>query len=137
VACQRPPAAEEIAGGAPRGGGDLGWGEHAAAPQDGKVRGGALLVCGCAAVHGLQRERLSHDARATVGGAEGGEPVPGQQTCGGQDDRRTGGSHGLAQRLWGRGQVPVPQGFTGLIEDAHVHGAGVAIDPPVTLQRHF
>jgi hypothetical protein len=69
--------------------------------------------------------------RDTVFGTEVGEPVPGQQTFGGQDDLRTGGRDGLAQRLWGRGHVAVHQGCTGLVEDAHVHGAGVEIDPTI------
>ena len=127
-ACQGQTAAAQGTGGAHLGGGDRGLGEQATAPQDGACLGVDRSVCSFAAVAGLPREGMTQDARDPVCGAEGGEPVPGKQTCGCQDDRRTGGSDGRAQRLGGRCQVPVHQRCTGLVEDAHVHGAGVEID---------
>ena len=37
----------------------------------------------------------------------------------------------LRKRFGGGGHVTVHQRFTSLVEDAHVHGAGVAIDTTV------
>jgi len=90
-----------------------------------------LIVFVFAAVNGFHIKGMPQDKRETVFGAEVGEPVPSKQAFGCQDDLITGGSNGFEQCLWGRCHVTVSQCFTGLIEDAHVHGAGVKIDPAV------
>ena len=74
---------------------------------------------------------MPEDKRDPVFRAAVGKPVPGKQACGSQDDLLAGGGDGLEQRLRGRGHVPVHQRVPGLVEDAHVHGTGVEIDPTV------
>jgi hypothetical protein len=59
------------------------------------------------------------------------KPVPGKHAFGSQDDLIAVGGDGLEKRLGGGWHVTVQQRFTSLVEDAHVHGAGVEIDPTV------
>ena len=130
-ACQVHASAQQVAGGAHLGGVDIGLWEHAAAQQHSNFLGVDLVVFGLAAVDGLHIEGMTKDKRDPVFSTEVGKPVPGKHAFGRQDDLIAVGRNGLEQRLWGRGHVPVHQRFTGLVEDAHVHGAGVEIDPTV------
>jgi len=104
---------------------------QATAEEDGDVLRVARLVCGCATVQGFPRARRPQDAREPVVSPQGGQPGPGKQTGGGQDDLPTGGRQGLEQRCWGRGPVSGSPCFTGWVEDADVHGAGLESDPTV------
>src|SRR5262249_35266802 len=71
------------------------------------------------------------DKRNTVFSTEVRQPVPGKHAFGSQDDLIAVRGNGLEKRLWGGGHVTVQQRFTSLVEDAHVHGAGVEIDTTV------
>ena len=124
-------AAQQIASGAHLGRIHLGLREHPAAQQDSNLMGVDLVVFGFAAVDGLQRESMAEHKRNPVLGTQIGKPVPGKHAFGGQDDLIVVGRNGLEQRLWGGGHVAVHECFTGLVEDAHIHGAGVEIDPAV------
>jgi hypothetical protein len=126
---QGHPAAEQVAGGAPRGRRHRGLREHPAASKPGNCLGIARVVCGLAAVDGLQRQRMAEEKRHPVVSAAVRQPVPGKQACGCEDALRAGGRNGLEPRLGGRGPMAVQACCPGLVEDADVHGAGVEIDP--------
>src|SRR2546422_4110386 len=119
----------------PLGGRDRGLREPTAAQQHGDCMGVDFVVFGLAAMDGLHGEGMTADKRDTVCSTEVSKPVPSTQACGSQDDRIAGGGDGLEQRLWGGGHVMVQQRFTGLVEDAHVHGAGVESDTTVKRVR--
>jgi hypothetical protein len=53
------------------------------------------------------------------------KPVPGKPAFGRHDNLIAVGGNGLEKRLWGGLHVTMQQGFTSLVEDANVHGAGV------------
>ena len=89
------------------------------------------IVFGRAARDGLHGEGVTADTREPRFRTAGSKPVPGPQACGREDDRLAGGGDGLEQRLWGGGHVPVQQRVASLVEDAHVHGAGVESDTTV------
>jgi len=131
LACQVHAAPEQVTGGAHCSGGDRGLREHTTAQQDGDFMRVDRVVFGLATMDGLHGEGMPQDKRDTVCGAEVGEPVPGKHAFGCQDNLIAGGGDSLEQRLWGGGHVPVQQRFTGLVEDAQVHGAGVEIDATV------
>ena len=124
-------ATPQVTGGAPLGRVDIGVREHATAQHDRNLMGVDLVVFGFAAVDGLHIKSMAAHKRHPVLGTAVGKPVPRKHTCGGQDDLLTGGRNGFEQRLWGRGHVAVHQGFPGLVENAHVHGASVEIDSAV------
>ena len=110
-------AAQEVAGGAPRGGIPIGLREQATAQQHGDFVGGDLVVFRLAAMESFHREGMTQDARDPVVSTAIGTPVPGNHTCSGQDDRILGGRDSLAQRLWGGWHVPVQPRFPSLVED--------------------
>src|SRR5712691_9279987 len=118
-------SAQQVAGGAHLGGVDIGLWEHATAEQHGDFMGVYLVVLGLAAVDRLHIEGMTEDKRDTVFGTEIGKPVPGKHTFSRQDDLIAVGRDGLEQRLGGSLHVAVQERFTGLVEDADVHGAGV------------
>jgi len=130
-ASQVHASTQQIAGRAHLGRRDIGLWEHPAAPQHGDFLGVDRVVFGLAAMDGLHREGMPEDKRHTVFSTEVRKPVPGQHACGRQDDLIAGRGKSREQRLWGGGHVTVQQRFTSLVEDAHVHGAGVEIDPTV------
>jgi hypothetical protein len=82
---------------------------------------------------GPHGEGMTEDKRDPMFSTEVSKPVPGKHAFGCQDDLLAGGGDGLEQCLWGSCHVPVQQRFTGLVEDAQGHGAGVEID--TTVQR--
>jgi hypothetical protein len=130
-ACQVHAAPEQVTGGAHFSGGDIGLREHTTAQQDGDCMRVDRVVFGLATMDGLHGEGMTEDKRDTVFSTEVRKPVPGKQAFGRQDDLIMVRSDGLEQRLWGRGHVAVSQCFPGLVEDTHVHGAGVEIDPAI------
>ncbi len=130
-ACQGHASAQQVTGGAHRGGGDIGVGEHPAAQQHGDFVGVDLVVFGCAAMDGLHGKGMTKHKRDPVVSTEVCQPVPGKHACGREDDLIAGGSDGLEQRLRGGWPVTVQQRCPGLVEDAQVHGAGVEIDPTI------
>src|SRR5439155_25183020 len=89
------------------------------------------VVCRLPTVAGLHREGMTEDKRDPMFRTEVRQPVPGKQACGSQDDLIAGGRDSLEQRFWGGGHVPVSPCFTGLIEDAQGHGAGMEIDAAI------
>jgi hypothetical protein len=131
LACQGHASAQQVAGGAHLGGGDLGLGEHPAAQQHGDCVGVDRVVFGFAAMDGLHGKGMTKHTRDPVVSTEGCKPGPGKQACGREDDLRAGGSDGLAQRLRGGWHGTVQPRFPGLVEDAQVHGAGVEIDTTI------
>ena len=98
------------------------------AQRHGDCVGVDLVVVGLAAMDGLHREGMTEDKRDTVFSTEVSKPVPRKHTFGSQDDLSAVGGDGLQKRLRGGLHVPVQQCFTGLVEDAHVHGAGLEVD---------
>jgi hypothetical protein len=122
---------QQVAGRAPRGGIDIGLREPPAAPQHSACMGLDLVVFGLAAMDRFHRESMTEDKRHTLFSTEVCKPVPRQQAFGSEDDRLAVGGNGFEQRLWGRGHMTVQQRFASLVEDAHVHGAGVEIDTTV------
>ncbi len=131
MACQVHASPQQVAGGAPLGRIDRGLGPPPAAQEPGNVLGVDRVVFGLAAMDGLHGEGMTEDNRATVCSTEVSTPVPGQHAFGSHDDLIAVGGDGLEKRLWGGLHVTVPQRFTGLVEDAHVHRAGVEIDATV------
>jgi hypothetical protein len=128
-------SAPQVAGGAPRARIARRLRAPPAAPQHGDVLGVDRVMVGRAARAGRQRAGLAEDTREAVCSPEGRTPVPGQQTVGRADARRAVRGDRLEKRCGGGLQVTVPQGFPGLVEEAHVHGAGVEIDATVRRVR--
>ena len=69
---------------------DVGLRQHAAAQQHGDLVRVDLVVLGLAAVDGLHRERVAEHERDAFGGADVGEPVPGEHALGRDDQIRRG-----------------------------------------------
>jgi hypothetical protein len=80
---------------------------------------------------GLHLEGVPEDAREAFVSAQIGEPIPGEQTFGGDDETISLGGNGLEKRFRVRLHVPVPQRLTSLVEDADRHVAGMEIDATV------
>jgi len=121
----------QVAGRAQRGGIDLGLREQPAAQPPSDLMGIDLVVFGLAAMDRLPRERMTEDKRHTWCSPAVCKPVPSQQACGSEDDRRAVGGQGFEKRLWGRCPITVQQRCASWVEDAHVPGAGVASDTTV------
>jgi hypothetical protein len=73
---QMAAAPQQVAGGPPLGRLDRGLGAQATAKQRRHRVGIALLVCGCAAVHGFPIAGLPQDKGHALVGPEVGEPSP-------------------------------------------------------------
>jgi hypothetical protein len=84
-----------------------------------------LVVFSLAAMDGLHIEGMAEDERDALFSTEVSKPVPGKHTVGSHDDLIAVRGDGLEKRFGGGVHVTVQQGFTGLVEDAHVHGASV------------
>jgi hypothetical protein len=91
----------------------------------------ALVMFGLAAMDGLQIEGMAEDKGDAVFSTEVSQPVPDQHPFGSDDDRIAVRGASLEKRFGGGWHVTVPPGFTGVVEDAHVHGAGVSRDATV------
>ena len=116
----------------------LGWGEPeatrgpTAAQQHSDFLGVDLVVFGLAApwiaFHRGGHDRGQRAYRVQPRGSA--SPVPRKQAFGSEDDLSAVGGNGFEKRLWGGWHVTVQQRFASLVEDAHVHGAGMEIDTP-------
>jgi hypothetical protein len=127
------PAAQQVAGGPHRGRIDVGLGEHPAPQQDGDLVGVDPVVLGFAAVDGFHIEGVPEDEADPFGGAEIGEPVPGEHALDGNDEVFAVRGDRVEERLRGRPEVAVQQDLARLVEDAQIHRAGVEIDAAVVL----
>jgi hypothetical protein len=132
-ACQVHASAQQVSGSAHLGRIDIGLREHPAAQQKGDFMGINLVVFGLATMDGLHIEGMTEDKWDTLFSTEVGQPVPGEHTFGSHDEPIAVGGDGLEKCLRGRFHVPVQQRLTGLVEDTHVHGAGMQIDAAVKL----
>jgi hypothetical protein len=90
-----------------------------------------LVVFGLAAMDRFHIESMTEDKRNTLFSTEVCKPVPSKHAFGSEDDLIAVGGNGFEQRLWGSCHVTVQPRFASLVEDAHVHGAGVEIDTTV------
>jgi hypothetical protein len=92
-------AAQEIAGGAPAAGIDVGLGEVAAPQELGDLPGVELVALGLEAVDRTHGESVSENEGDALVLAEIGEPVPGEETLAADDQvvavGRDGGEKGL------------------------------------------
>jgi hypothetical protein len=122
---------QQVAGRAHLGWIDIGLREHTAAQQHSDLMGVDLVVFGLAAMDSFHREGMTEDKRNTVFSTEVHKPVPSKHAFGSEDDLIAVGGNGFEKRLWGGCHVTVQQRFASLVEDAHVHGAGVEIDTTV------
>ena len=130
---QMHAAPQQVAGRPHLGRIDIGLREHTAAQQHGNLLGVDLVVFGLAAMDGFHIEGMTEDKGNPVLSTEIGKPVPGKDAFDADDESVAVGRDGLEKRLWGRGHVPVHQGFPSLVEDTEVHGAGVEIDTTVKM----
>ena len=130
-ACQGRASAPQVAGGAPLARRDRRLREHPAAPQPGDFLGVDRVVCGRAAMEGLHRKGMAADKRDALVSTEVSQPVPGTPPFGRHDDRSAVGGDRLEKRFGGRVQVTVQPRFTGVVEEANIHGAGGSIDATV------
>ena len=102
-----------------------------AAQQDGDLVRIDLVVLGLAAVDGLHGQRVAEDERDAFGGADVGEPVPGEHALGRDDQAVAVRRDDLEEGLRRRWHVAVHQHLAGRVEDADVHGLHVEIDPAI------
>ena len=124
-ACQGRASAQQVAGGAPLARIDLRRWEHAAAQEHGDCMGVDRVSFGLAAMDGLPLEGMAEDHRDAVCSTKVSQPVPGQHPVGRDDDLIVVRGDSFEQRFGGGLHVPGQQGCPGLVEDAHLHGAGV------------
>ena len=89
------------------------------------------VVLRLAAVDRLHVERVAEDEGDAFGGAEVGEPVPGEDALDGDDEVVAIGRDYLEERFGVRRQVLVDEHLAVAVEDADVHGLGVQIDAAV------
>ena len=92
-----------------------------------------LVVLGLAAVDGFHVKGVAEDEGDAFGGAEVGEPVPGEHALGGDDQVVAEGGDGIEEGARLGGDFAVQQGGAGLVEDAKVERPGVQIDAAVKL----
>src|SRR5262249_35182002 len=104
----------------------------AARPQHGHFWGVAPVVCGLAAVDGLQREGRPEDHRHARPRTQSGPPVPGEEPCDTDDEGLARGRAGLEKGCWPSGPMPVQPHCTVLTQDTDVHAASRQIDTAVT-----
>jgi hypothetical protein len=74
---------------------------------------------------------MAEDNRDALVSTEVSKPVPRDHPFGRHDDLIAVGGDGLEKRFAGRLHVTVQQHFTGLVEAANRHGAGVSIEATV------
>ena len=75
--------------------------------------------------------RAPEDEADTFGGAEIGEPVPGEHALDGNDEFFVVRGDSFEKRLRRGPEVLVQPDLAGLVEDADVHRAGVEVDAAV------
>ena len=130
---ERPPAPQEVTGRMPLSGIDVGLGQHAAAEEHRHRMGIDCIVLGLTAMHRLQIEGMAQDAGKPRGGAEVGQPVPGQETFDAHDQSVSVRGTRLQERLGGRFHMAVEQELSILVEDAQRHRAHVQVEATVQL----
>jgi hypothetical protein len=114
--------------GRPQGGGlDGGLRAQAPAAPHGHLVGVELVGCRLAALERWHRERVPEDQREPCWSPPVREPVPGEETVAGHDQRFPRGRDGLEKRLRTGLQVPVQQERAILVQDTDGHAAGVEI----------
>jgi hypothetical protein len=102
LAPQVQAASESITRGPPRGGIDRRLWAHATAKPPGDVMGIDRVVVGLAPREGLHVAGMPADKRQTVCRTNVSTPVPGEQTCGSDDELLARGGDGLEKgRRWG------------------------------------
>jgi len=121
-------ASQHIAGSAHLGRIDRGFWQQAAASQGGHLVRVDLVIFGLAAVHGFHRARLSQDKGHLFLSAEGGEPIPGEDTCNGHDKAVAVGSNGLEERCRSGFPMAVYKPRALLTQDTDVQASGMSID---------
>jgi hypothetical protein len=124
-ACQVRASAQQVAGGAHLARIDICLRAHPAAQQNGDFMGVDRVVFGLAAMDSLHIEGMAEDKRDALVSTEVSKPVPSKHTFGRHDDLIAVGGDSLEKRFGGSLHVTVQQRFTGLVEDANIHGAGV------------
>ena len=124
-------AAQEVTGGPHRLGVDVGLGESAAAQEAGQLPGVDGVGLGLAAVDRLEVERVAQDEGDALGGAQVGQPVPGEQALAADHQavavRGQGRQESVGLRRQGGFQGDRPGG----VEDAQRQGPGVQVDAAV------
>jgi hypothetical protein len=121
-------AASAGTGRTPRRWRDRGLREQATAEHASPRVGIDRLVCGCATVHGLQREGMPQDKGQALGRPEVGQPVPGQQTRAGHDEPRAVWGESLQQGGWSGWHRAVEQDVSIVTHEADVQASGVLSD---------
>ena len=125
------PPAEEIACGAHVARIDVGLGDHAATQKYGDLMGVNPVVLCLSAVDRFHVKGVTEDEGDGFGGAEIGEPVPGEHTFGGDDDIVTERSDGLEEGLGCRLDLAVEPNLTIGIQHAEIERSRVEIDATV------
>src|SRR5262249_44493125 len=128
---QKHAAAQQVAGFAHALGINVCLWDHTAAQQHGDLVGVEPVVLGLAAVNGLHVQGVAQHEGNLLGGAEVGQPVPGEHAFAGNDQAVAEGSDGSAQRGGIRCQVVFEDNLTGRVKDADGEGPGVEIDAAV------
>jgi hypothetical protein len=128
---ERPPAPEQVPGGPPAGGRDLGLRQQAPAEQPRTLVGVDRGVVGRAAMDGLPRESVPEDNRAPCLSPHVSAPVPGAEAFASPDYPVSVGRDGREKRLGTRLHVPVQHALALLVQETDVHAAGVEVDPAV------
>lgn len=112
---------------------DVGLGEGAAAQQGSDLVGVNAVVFGLSAMDSLHVQGMPEDEGDVLLRAEVGDPVPAEETLDGDDEVLAVGLDDLEQFAGIAGKFAVNEGFTGLVENADVHAAGVKVDSTVML----
>jgi RNA polymerase subunit RPABC4/transcription elongation factor Spt4 len=135
LAHQRPPAPEQLPGGAPRGRIDLGRRDHAATQPPGDLIGIQPSVLRLAPVNRLHREGVAPPEGHPRGGAAVGAPIPRAEAFDTDDTMCPIGSTRRAKRLWPGLHMPMDPYRSSLVEDTAVHGPGMQIEATGKLGR--
>ena len=118
-------ASQHITGRAPLRRRDIGVWPHAAAQEGGHLLSINLIVFRLATVESFPRARVSQDEGDALCRAEGGEPIPGEETCYSDHEPLSIGGNRLEEWCWSRVHVPVEQKFALVAHDADVHTPGM------------
>jgi hypothetical protein len=135
LACERPPAPEQVAGRPPGGRIDRGLRAHPTAQPHGKFVGIERVIVGRAPMAGLHGEGMTEHEGHPLLRTEISQPIPGEQTFDTDDDSRAIGRDGLEERFWRGWHVTVHQNLPSLVQEAAGHRAGVPVDATIKLVR--
>jgi hypothetical protein len=127
---RRPPPAPGA--GRPHGGRrDGGLREPATAEEHGTLLRVDLIIFGLAAMDSLPREGVSEHAGDTFTGTQVGPPIPGKDTCDGNDDVLSIGGKRLASGRWTGLHVAVPHALAVRMQETDVQAAGMQVDATI------